>query len=936
MRSMYLRRCRNVVRCRGFAIFRKSYSTGSTAPAYTSDLPTHAKVVICGGGVMGTSVAFQLAKLGLTDVVLLEKGRLSCGVTWMASGIVGCLRRAAERQLCQISVDLYRSLQDEGHDIGWMQSGSINLARTENRMVSLRRLVAQAKVQKLNCDFITTDEVKTMVPLMKVNDLKGAALVPGDGVVNPIKLCHTMATLAAEKGVTIIEKVKVEEVLTESKRVKGVRTSKGVINCEFFVNCAGQWARDLGLKSKDSVRVPVHSVEHAAVTTKPIPGMDTVSAVIRDYDGGIQFQPLAGGGLLIKGYESNARPVFTEGIPEDFEFRVLPEDWEGCGYLLRRLRYRFPNSDPQPALHMVNGPESFTPDGTWILGEAPEVDNYYVAAGFCDMGVAAAGGVGRALAERILGIEGRLMTDLWALEIQRFFEGHNIKAFLKDRIPEIVGRHYKITYPYNEYETGRGVRTSPLYPILYKNGGMFSTKMGYERPLWFSDDEGKRSATIAARHFSPFSSMRPRAAVVLGSRRGDKQTPVTMVPTAHVHVVSTQTHHSFDLARDDMSTTQTPSRQAAYSTDTSSNHAGLPNVSCIAMHVYHALMSTGRDYGMINAGYQAIRFLRIEKFHVSWGEDFDRWTTPIECGTAFRVKFQSKGAEVVNLLQYLCANDVDVPVGTIVHTGLLNHHGGYENDCSLVRMEENRYFMVSPTSQYTHAWEWITRHLPEDGSVQMSNVSSKYVVMNLIGPKSVDVLRLLSDANVDNFPYFTSQLINLGQSGGVKALHMTHSGEPGWTLYVPTEDSLSMRLSIEKFHVAWCAIFDRLRPQPDRCGHGVQESNSSSTVMTVDTDSGLGGKYVGLTRSTCYGFTLKRTVCIGAVHDFDPDTRNRRIFDVGFITDPAAKFEVEIAGKRFRAFPHVHPPRVPAIATELGTKYKYKPTVVTTSRTSSL
>ena len=449
-----------------------------------TELPDRARVVIIGGGVIGTSVAYHLTKLGWTDVLLLEQGRLSSGTTWHAAGLVGQLRASESgTRLVQYSTQLYSELEAEvGLSTGYKRCGGVTVARTEDRMTQLRRTAASADAYGLECTLLTPEEARERWPVMQVDDLVGAIWLPGDATANPTDLTQALAKGARQHGARIVEKTRVLDVLVDDGRVTGVRTDAGDVEAEVVVNCAGQWAKQVGAMA--GVTVPLHSAEHFYVVTEPFAGVRPDLPILRDPDGYTYFKEEVGG-LVVGGFEPEAKPwVAPDQIPYPFEFQLLPEDWEHFSVLMESAIHRIPVLQETGVRKFYNGPESFTPDNQFILGPAPEVGNFYVGAGFNSVGIASAGGAGRALAEWI--VNGEATTDLTAVDIRRFarFNGNN--RWLHDRVAEVLGLHYEIPWPNREMRTARPFRRSPLYHVLEQSNASFGSKMGWERANFFA------------------------------------------------------------------------------------------------------------------------------------------------------------------------------------------------------------------------------------------------------------------------------------------------------------------------------------------------------------------------------------------------------------------------------------------------------------------
>jgi len=470
-----------------------------------------ARVVIVGGGIVGASVAYHLTKLGWRDVMLLEQGSLSGGTTWHAAGLVGQLRSSSNfTQLIRYSVDLYSRLEAEtGQATGWKRCGSVSVARTAERMIQLKRNAAMANAYGVEAHVISLEEAARRYPPMRTDDLVGAVWIPGDGKANPADITQALARGARAGGARLMEGVKVTGVNVARGAVTGVETSAGPIATEILVNCAGMWARELGRMS--GVTIPLHACEHMYIVTQPIEGVAPDLPVLRDPDGHIYVKEEVGG-LLMGGFDPWAKPWGTEGIPDGFAFGTLKEDWDKFDVLMRNALVRLPALETAQVRTFMNGPESFTPDNYFILGEAPEVRRYYVGAGFCSGGIAAAGGAGKALAEWI--VEDRAPMDLWSADIRRFAPLHGNRRFLRERVSEIVGVHYNIAFPNRELTSGRGLRRSPLHDRLRARRACFGAKMGWERANWFAPAgvEPEPVYSFGRQNWFPYSAAEHRAA----------------------------------------------------------------------------------------------------------------------------------------------------------------------------------------------------------------------------------------------------------------------------------------------------------------------------------------------------------------------------------------------------------------------------------------
>ena len=800
--------------------------------------PTQAQVVIIGGGIIGCSLAYHLTKLGWRDVVLLEQGQLSGGTTWHAAGLVGQLRSHANMtSLIKYSTQLYSELEAEtGLATGWKNCGSLSVARTADRMTVLKRTVASARAQGVAIEVISPKEAQDLWPVMAIDDLVGAVWLPGDGKANPTDLTQSLAKGARSRGARIFERVRVTGIATAKGAVTGVETDRGPIAAEIVVNCAGQWARKVGKIC--GVAVPLHSAEHMYIVTGRIEGVHPDLPVMRDPDGYIYFKEEVGG-LVMGGFEPEAKPWGMAGIPDDFEFALLPDDWDQFEILMQSALQRVPQLATSEVRTFYNGPESFTPDNNFILGEAPELKNFYVGAGFNSMGIASAGGAGRALAEWI--VNGAPTMDLWPVDIRRFAGFNNNPRWLHDRVKETLGLHYAMPWPNRELDTARPLRRSPLYDRLAAKGACFGSKMGWERANWFAA-EGERPVTEYA-----FGRQNWHAAV----KREMKAT-----------------------------------REAA----------GI----------------------------------------------FDQ--------TSF-AKLLVQGRDAAAALNRICAAEVDVEIGRSVYTGLLNERGGYESDLTVMRLAADRFLLVTGSAQAVHDADWIRKNIPVDAHVSLTDVTSAYAVLALMGPKSRDILARLTstDLSGEGFPFATIREIDIGYATAY-ANRMTYVGELGWELIVPTEFAVGVyealqeagrdlglvdcgyyaleALRLEKGYRAWSReLTPDINPYEaglafavclDKTGGFIgrealvaakARGMPSKRIVQFTVDDPLpmlwggelilrDGKPVGEARSAAYGHTLGRSVALGLIE-------NSSGVDKAFLE--TGRFEIDLAGARFPLTPCLAP-----------------------------
>lgn len=449
----------------------------------TVSLPGHAQIIVIGGGIIGCSTAYHLARDHKADVILLEQNRLTSGSTWHAAGLVGQLRSSASiTQVLKYSVELYKNLAKEtGLETGWKMTGCLRLACNEDRWIEYKRLATTAQSFGMEMHLLSPKEVKAMWPLMEVSDLVGASFLPTDGQASPSDIAQSLAKGARMHGAKLFEGVRVEGFDIEKGRVVAVRTNHGRVACEKVVNCGGQWARQLGAMA--GVSVPLQPVKHQYIITEKVAGLATDIATIRDPDRRTYFKEEVGG-LVMGGYEPNPQSWTLGDVPGDFEFQLFEDDWDHFEQHMSEALARVPALETTGIKKMINGPESFTPDGNFILGAAPELANYYVGAGFNAFGIASGGGAGWVLAQWVA--QGEAPMDLWVVDIRRFSDLHQDRDWVNERTLEAYGKHYTIGFPHEEYQSGRPRIVSPLYERLKAANACFGSKLGWERPNWFA------------------------------------------------------------------------------------------------------------------------------------------------------------------------------------------------------------------------------------------------------------------------------------------------------------------------------------------------------------------------------------------------------------------------------------------------------------------
>src|ERR687884_425793 len=608
-----------------------------------------AQAVVVGGGVGGCAVLFWLGGLGWSDVLLVERADLTSGSTFHSAGLVGQLRGSLSlTRMMMWSVELYRELGDEvGLETGWHEVGSLRLASSQERMEELARQAGWAKTFGLPLELVSAQEAQRLFPPMSVDGVLGAAYLPTDGYVDPSQLTFALAEGARRRGAEIATHTRVTGIRVERNRVAAVETDQGDVETELVVNAGGMFAGEIGALA--GVVVPIVPMAHEYLITRPA-GVPLDVPTMRDPSLLVYFRGESGG-LVMGGYERHPAPWSLDGIPADFNGKLLAEDWDRFEELLTNAVQRVPELESADVVRLVNGPEAFTPDGEFILGES-DVHGFWVAAGFCAHGLAGAGGMGQLVAEWI--VEGQPSLDTWEMDSRRFGAQYASREYTLARTREVYETYYDVKYPGHERSAGRPLRLSPTYARLVELGAAFGEKSGWERANWFEPNAARGD-----------ESLRPRGWA------GENWSPAI-----HAEAIATR------------------------------ERAGL----------------------------------------------FDE--------TSF-AKFEVQGPGAVALLQQLCANDIDRPVGSVIYTQMLNRRGGIECDFTVTRLGDDRFRIVTGTAFGAHDLDWIQRHAPADGSVRAEDVTSAWACLGLFGPRARDVLAPLTSMPLgsDAFPYMSARAI---------------------------------------------------------------------------------------------------------------------------------------------------------------------------------
>lgn len=787
---------------------------------------TSAEVIVIGGGIIGCSIAYHLTQLGVSDVVVLERKKLTSGTTWHAAGLVAQLRASQNMtRLARYSVELFADLaRQTGQETGYQTTGSMTVALHAERLEELKRQATMANAFGVHCELIGPEHIHQHWPGIETRDVFGGVLLPGDGQTNPVDTTLALAKGARQGGARIFEDTKVDRLAIKHNAVIGVYLDDGtLITGKQVVLAAGMWSRVFA--AQHNIHLPLHAAEHFYLVTEPLDTFTKMRPTLRVPDEQVYYKYDAGK-LLLGCFELNAKPWGMDGIPEDFCFDALPDDFAHFEPLLDKAIARFPELADAGISLFFNGPESFTPDDRYLLGPTPEAENLFVACGFNSIGIQSSGGAGKVLAEWMR--QGKPPMDLWDVDVRRTFVFQSQSDFLYERTKESLGLLYDMHWPHRQYATSRNIRLSPLHDVTTAQGAVMGELAGWERPNWYALSEPARY-------------------------------------------------------------------EYTY---------GKPNWFEACQRECDALAN---DVAL-----------------------FDQSSYPI---------FHVSGPEALQCLQYICANDVNVPVGKIVYTQWLNQDGGIEADVTITRTDHSAFMVVSACVSERRDWFWLIKHSAEFDCLITQDQDS--AIIGVMGPRSTELLRRIchDPLAVSELAYYESTRLRTGDLT-LRANRLSYVGERGYELYLPRRQAIALwqrlwtagqalNIHAAGFHAMNACrmekgfrhwgddIHDHITPLQAGLGFATsQDKTSYIGKNTIDLQRGIqtrrlvnlaiegadapfmlhdepilrNGELVGLTTSAAWGHRVGKSLAMAEVGRSDGVT-------AAWLNE--GQFEVEVALKRF-------------------------------------
>ena len=787
---------------------------------------TSAEVIVIGGGIIGCSIAYHLTQLGVSDVVVLERKKLTSGTTWHAAGLVAQLRASQNMtRLARYSVELFADLaRQTGQETGYQTTGSMTVALHAERLEELKRQATMANAFGVHCELIGPEHIHQHWPGIETSDVFGGVSLPGDGQTNPVDTTLALAKGARQGGARIFEDTKVDRLAIKHNAVIGVYLDDGtLITGKQVVLAAGMWSRVFA--AQHNIHLPLHAAEHFYLVTEPLDTFTKMRPTLRVPDEQVYYKYDAGK-LLLGCFELNAKPWGMDGIPEDFCFDALPDDFAHFEPLLDKAIARFPELADAGISLFFNGPESFTPDDRYLLGPAPEAENLFVACGFNSIGIQSSGGAGKVLAEWMR--QGKPPMDLWDVDVRRTFVFQSQSDFLYERTKESLGLLYDMHWPHRQYATSRNIRLSPLHDVTTAQGAVMGELAGWERPNWYALSEPARY-------------------------------------------------------------------EYTY---------GKPNWFEACQRECDALAN---DVAL-----------------------FDQSSYPI---------FHVSGPEALQCLQYICANDVNVPVGKIVYTQWLNQDGGIEADVTITRTDHSAFMVVSACVSERRDWFWLIKHSAEFDCLITQDQDS--AIIGVMGPRSTELLRRIchDPLAVSELAYYESTRLRTGDLT-LRANRLSYVGERGYELYLPRSQAIALwqrlwtagqalNIHAAGFHAMNACrmekgfrhwgddIHDHITPLQAGLGFATsQDKTSYIGKNTIDLQRGIqtrrlvnlaieganapfmlhdepilrNGELVGLTTSAAWGHRVGKSLAMAEVGRSDGVT-------AAWLNE--GQFEVEVALKRF-------------------------------------